>query len=97
MASGGDAKMVGGREASDTAEASNQRAASYAVDSLNSGHELRKNFVGAEGALTLVSIKKASPFYHKEGAMPGIDVRVSIVAIRCHACGREIDIIALAC
>ena len=61
MASGGDAKMVGGREASDTAEASNQRAASYAVNSLNSGHELRKNFVGAEGALTLVSIKKASP------------------------------------
>ena len=57
-----DSKMVGGREASDVADASNLKAASYAVKSLNSGHELRKNFVGAEGALELVSIKKASPF-----------------------------------
>lgn len=56
-----DAQMLGGRTTSDPAEDSNLRAASYAVESLNSGHELRKNFVGAEGTLHLVSIKKVGP------------------------------------
>ena len=42
-----EAQMVGGRQESDATDPSNHKAALFAVDALNSGHDLRQNFVGA--------------------------------------------------
>jgi len=47
MSDSTQAKMVGAPQVADPAEPSNHKAALFAVDALNGGHELRQNFVGA--------------------------------------------------
>ena len=50
------AKMVGAPEESHPETEGNVKAAEFAVHALNTGHELRSSFIGAEGDLQLVKV-----------------------------------------
>ena len=82
MSDSTQAKMLGGRQDADPADPSNHKAALFAVDALNGGHELRQNFVGAGkssdqcNACTHFGIKLSprypKPIYHFKNALHGI-------------------------
>ena len=54
-------KMVGAPEESHPEAEGNVKAAEFAVHALNTGHELRSSFIGAEGDLQLVKVPLPPP------------------------------------